>query len=363
MGLIGIIIKEFKHIARDYRTLIVLFGLPLLQMILFGYAMDLEIKNINLKIDDYDKSSLSRELKSRFEGSKFFSISAGHGNLNELFQKRLLHAVVTIPDGFAEDLNSGRVPSIDVIIDGSDSNRAVIIRQYISGIIMGFSSSLRSGDYLPLNIIPSYAYNAELNSAFFFVPGLTALIIIMVSALLTSMTIAREKEQGTFDLIKLSPVHAYEVILGKVIPYLVLSILIGMFVIVCGVVLFGVPIRGSYGTLLFYLFIYCLTGLSFGMLISTIVSTQQSAMLIAMIATLLPTLFLSGFIFQLEAMPKLLQMISWLIPAKYFLVIIRGLMLKGNSQSELMLYISLLLLFSIIFLGISIRRFKAYLES
>lgn len=363
MGLAGIIIKEFKHIIRDYRTLMILFILPLVQMILLGYAMNLEINNINLKIDDYDKSSLSRELESDFQGSKFFSISSHDGDLNELFQRRLLHAVVSIPDGFAEDLNSGGFPMVDVIIDASDSNRAVIIRQYISGIIMAFSSGLRGGDELPINIIPYYAYNAELNSAFFFVPGLTALIIIMVSALLTSMTITREKEQGTFDLIKLSSVHAYEVILGKVIPYLILSILIGIFIIICGVVLFGVPIRGSYGSLLFYLFVYCLTGLSFGVLISTLVSTQLSAMLIAMGATMLPTLFLSGFIFQLEAMPKALQIVSWLIPARYFLVIIRGLMLKGNTQGELFLYISVLLLFSIVFLGISIHRFKAYLEN
>jgi ABC-2 type transport system permease protein len=363
VGLVGIIIKEFKHIFRDYRTLMVLFVMPISQMIIFGYAMDLQIKNINIKITDYDKSTLSRELSTKIDGSSFFSITSEDGDLNELFQQRLLHAVLTIPVGFAGDLNSRASPEVDVIIDGSDSTRAVIIRQYISGIIMEFSSELRGGDELPINIVPSYAYNAELNSAFFFVPGLTALIMIMVSALLTSITIAREKEQGTFDLIKLSPVHAYEVILGKVIPYLILSMFIGIFVIVSGVFLFGVPIRGSYLTLLLYLFIYCLTGLSFGILISTLVSTQQAAMLIAMIATLLPTLFLSGFIFQLEAMPKILQIISWVIPARYFLVIIRGLMLKGNTQGELLLYTSMLILFSIVFLGISIRRFKAYLES
>ncbi|MEA1910597.1 MAG: ABC transporter permease [Spirochaetota bacterium] len=363
MGLIGIVTKEFKHIFRDYRTLLVLFVLPLSQMIIFGYAMDLQIRNINLKITDYDKSALSRNLEMKFEGSKFFSISSEEGELNKLFQRRLLNTVITIPNGFAKELNSGGAPEIDVIIDGSDSNRAVLIRQYISGIIMEFSSSLRGSDELPINIVPFYAYNAELNSAFFFVPGLIALIMIMVSALLTSITIAREKEQGTFDLIKLSPVHSYEVILGKVIPYLVLSMFIGIFVIVCGMVLFGVPIRGSYLTLLFYLFIYCLTGLSFGILISTFVSSQQAAMLIAMIATLLPTLFLSGFIFQLEAMPKILQVISWTIPARYFLIIIRGLMLKGNTQGELILYTSILIMFSIVFLGISIRRFKTYLES
>ena len=363
MCLLGIIIKEFKHIFRDFRTLLVLFVLPISQMIIFGYAMDLQIKNINIKITDYDNSTLSRELSREFEGSGFFSTVSEDGELNTLFQKRLLYAVITIPDGFAGDLNSGAMPEVDEIIDGSDSNRAVVIRQYISGIIMEFSSNFRGGDTLPINVIPSYAYNAELNSAFFFVPGLTALIMIMVSALLTSITIAREKEQGTFDLIKLSPVHSYEVILGKVIPYLILSMFIGIFVIVSGVFLFGVPIRGSYLTLLFYLFIYCLTGLSFGILISTMVATQQAAMLIAMVATLLPTLFLSGFIFQLEAMPKVLQIISWIIPARYFLVIIRGLMLKGNTQGELILYTSMLILFSIVFLGISIRRFKAYLES
>ena len=194
-------------------------------------------------------------------------------------------------------------------------------------------------------------------------PGLTALIIIMVNALLTSLTITREKEQGTFDLIKLSPVHAYEVIIGKVVPYLLLSLIIGGFIILFGVLLFDVPIRGSIPAMILYPTLYCLTGLSFGILISTVTSSQQTAMLIAMIATLLPTLFLSGFIFQIEAMPAPLRAISTIVPAKYFLIIIRGLMLKGNTQGELLFPILMLAGFSFLFLTIAIRRFKAYLEA
>ena len=162
---------------------------------------------------------------------------------------------------------------------------------------------------------------------------------------------------------KLAPVHAYEIILGKVVPYLILSLLIGLLIVLCGAVFFGVPMRGSRAALLLYLVLYCLTGLSFGMLISTVASSQQVAMLISMIASMLPTLFLSGFMFQLEAMPVPLQIISYIVPAKYFLVIIRGLILKGNSQSDLLFQIAMLVFFSLAFLTLATRRFRHYLEN
>ena len=184
----------------------------------------------------------------------------------------------------------------------------------------------------------------------------------MVSALLTSLTITGEKESGTFELIKLSPVRAHDVIFGKVVPYLLLSFLIGLLVILLGRVLFDVPVRGNPFLLAGFLLMYCLTGLSFGILISTLVNSRLSAMMLALIGTMLPTMFLSGFVFQIESMPFLLRILSWIIPAKYFLIIIRGIMLKGNTPGELAFYAGILSLFSIVFLGFAVTRFRAYLK-
>ena len=362
MGLYGIIMKEFKHILRDTRTLLILFVLPVLMMVLFGYAMTLEVRNIRLVIDDRDHSVQSRDLIRSFKGSSFFSITdARVDDLRDVFQRREADAVLTIADGYSESFVRGGDIIASLDIDASDANRAMIIRQYTMSIIARLTAG---GDSVSRRIVlaPVFMYNKELESTYFFVPALTALLIIMVSALLTSLTITREKEQGTFDLIRIAPVRAHEIILGKVVPYLLLSLLIGILIVVFGSVVFSVPVRGSVIALVLYLLLYCLTGLSFGMLISTVSSSQQIAMLIALIATLLPTLFLSGFIFQIEAMPKVLQVISAIVPAKYFLVIIRGLMLKGNTQAELAFHISMLLLFSAAFLGLSVVRFKRYLE-
>ena len=363
MGLIGIIIKEFMHILRDARTLLILFVLPIVMMVLFGYAMTLEIREIRLIIDDRDNSAESRDLARGFEGSRFFTVEK---KLVEdylpIFQKREADAVLTIDQSYSQALAKGGETALGLDIDSADSNRAVLVRQYIAGVL---ASELGGGGNKtsPIVMSPVFLYNKELNSSFFFIPALTALLIIMVSAMLTSLTITREKEHGTFDLIKLAPVHAYEVILGKVIPYLLLSLVIGCMIVLFGSLVFKVPVRGSSAALLLYLLLYCLTGLSFGMLISTVSSSQQVAMLIALVATLLPTLFLSGFIFQIEAMPKILQAISWAIPARYFLIIIRGLMLKGNTQKELLFQIVPLAAFSAFFLTVSIARFKKYLEN
>ncbi len=363
MGLYGIILKEFKHITRDFRTLIILFCLPLIMMVLFGYAMTLEVGSIHLLIEDQDHSSLSRELIQDFRGSTFFQLRISEpGSHREVFQRREAIAVLTIPNGFESDQARGKQPVLNLDIDASDSNRAVIIRQYIESVIRRFFQGNKDS-HSPITAVPAFLYNRELNSSYFFVPALTALLVIMVSALLTSLTITREKEQGTFDQIKLSPVHAWEIILGKVVPYLLLSLLIAGLIVLSGHIFFSVPVRGSLFSLAFYILLYCLTGLSFGMLISTIASSQQAAMLISLVGTLLPTLFLSGFIFPLEAMPKVLRMISMIVPARYFLIIIRGLMLKGNSQEDLTAQIGMLAFFSLLFLTVSIRRFKNYLES
>ena len=363
-GFYGIVINEFRHIFRDPQTLVILFLLPIVQIILFGYAMSTEIKSVPLRITDLDNSTDSRTLIRQFEGSPFFRILPDKAGVSDgsLFQEERILAVITIQNGFARSLERTGRTYIDVIVDGSDGNRAQTVSQYITAVLRQYSASVRHNAVLfPVLLVPEYRYNPSLDSAFFFIPGLTALIIIMVSALLTSLTITGEKENGTFELIKLSSVQAQDVILGKVVPYLILSFIIGIFIIVCGHVFFGVPVRGSIFMLGCFLLIYCLTGLSFGILISTLVDSRLSAMMLALPGTMMPTIFLSGFIFQLDSMPVLLRALSWLVPAKYFLIIIRGIMLKGNTISELQFYAVILCLFSIFFLAFAIIRFRAYL--
>ncbi|MFA6857168.1 MAG: ABC transporter permease [Treponema sp.] len=363
-GFYGIVVNEFRHIFRDPQTLAILFLLPLVQIILFGYAMSTEIKSVPLEITDLDNSTASRALIRQFEGSSFFRLipDAAGTSAGSLFQEERALAVITIQNGFARNLERTGRAGVDVIVDGSDGSRAQAVSQYITAVIRQYSATVRGNAVLfPVSLVPEYRYNPGLDSAYFFIPGLTALIIIMVSALLTSLTITGEKENGTFELIKLSPVKAEDVILGKVIPYLILSFIIGIFIVVCGRILFGVPVRGSVFLLGCFLLIYCLTGLSFGILISTLVNSRLSAMMLALLGTMMPTIFLSGFIFQLDSMPLLLRAFSWLVPAKYFLIIIRGIMLKGNTVGELRFYAAALCLFSILFLGLAIIRFRAYL--
>lgn len=363
MAIWGIINKEMYHILRDYRTLIILFLMPLIQMIMFGYALNMEIQKVKVSIDDLDHSHYSRLFIRTIQGSHFFDIvEKKSNNLETLFFKRKIRAHITIPRDFSLYIQKKFPSQIDVMIDASNSNEALLVEQYFLQSLNLFKQKAGLSQKIPVEIVPIYRFNPELKSTFFMVPGLLALLMIMLTALLTSIALVREKESGTINLLKISPLHSYEIILGKLIPYLMLSLLIATLILLVGVFLFHVPIRGSLFLLYLFIIIYCLTGLSFGMMISSIFNTQQVAMLAALMSTILPTLILSGFIFPLESMPKILQILSYIIPAKYFVIIVRGIMIKNNTIGEIWQPVVTLFLFSIFFLIISTRRFKTYLE-
>jgi len=363
MALLGIINKEFYHILRDFRTLMILFLMPLLQMIMFGYALNFEIQKVEITIDDLDHSVYSRQLIRAFQGSSFFEIiDSDQRDLELQFFKRIIRGHITIPNNFSEQLTKRQPTEVDFMIDASNSNDAILIEQYALQTLLHFKNLIGVTQYIPVEINQVFRFNPELKSTYFMIPGLLALLMIMITTLLTSITLVREKETGTMTLLKISPLHSYEIIIGKVIPYLLLSILIGTVIILVGVFLFQVPIKGSILLLYFFLLLYCLTGLSFGMMISSIAKTQQVAMLFALMSTILPTLILSGFIFPLTSMPKILQYISTIIPAKYFLIIVRGIMLKNNTFWELLKPSLALIAFSAIFIVISTRKFKNFLE-
>ncbi len=353
--------KEFWHILHDPRSLMIVVLLPVIQLIMFGYALNFEIQNVDLAVINYDHSSASTELIDHFRGSRFFTVFFPNilpSEINQLFLERQARAVLIIPADLGATLQQGSNVAVQLIIDGADPNAAQHIRNYVAGVLQLYNQQRQGRVVLPFDVRTTVWFNPELKSAYFFVPGLLALILVMISALLTSVAVAREKETGTLEQLLVSPVNRYEIIVGKVLPYIFLAFLDALLVLVIGVVLFHVPFRGSLLVLLALTLLYILSALSLGIMISTIAPTQQVAMMMAQSSTLLPTLFLSGFIFPLESLPRVLQYISYIVPARYYLPVVRGVILKGNTLGDLVVPAAFLSTLTVVLLVVAIRRFK-----
>jgi len=364
--ILSIAAKEVLHILKDPRSLIILFLMPILQLVMFGYALKMEIQEIKIGVIDYSQSPVSRQLIDCFRGSEFFTLFSFEGEedaINDLFMQRQAHAVMIIPMNFAGDLSREPLVDVQFIIDAADPNAGTIIRNYINQVILTFNESHQDLLPIPFDIRGTLLYNPDRKSTYFFVPGIVALLLVMISALLTSITITREKETGTMEQILVSPVKPHEIIIGKVLPYIILAFLIGIIILLIGIVLFQVPFEGSALLLLILSTLYIITALSLGLMISTVAPTQQVAMMLALVATLLPTFLLSGFIFPISSMPPLLQYLTYLIPAKYYLFIIRGIILKGSTFMQLFFPTLFLGIMSAVLLVASIRKFSTNLES
>ena len=357
--------KEFLHIIRDPRSLAILFLMPILQLVLFGYALKMEIQEIKLGIVDFSRSTQSIDFVESFSGSDFFKPFYYEGsisNIDELFKNRTAQAVMVIPEDFGRTLRRQSNTPVQFLIDASDANAATMIRSYISQVILRFNEQNNLVLPIPFDFRSTILYNPDRKSTYFFVPGIIALLLVMISALLTSITIAREKESGTMEQILVSPIRPRQIIVGKVFPYILLAFLMGLVILLIGVFLFHVPFKGNALLLLLLSLLYIITALSLGLLISTVAHTQQVAMMIALVATLLPTFLLSGFVFPIASMPKFIQYITYLVPAKYYLFIIRGIILKGSNLIQLLMPSFLLALMSSVLLIIAIRKFSINLE-
>lgn len=362
--LLAIIRKEFIHISRDARTLLIVIVMPILMLFLYGFAINMEIQNINLLVLDHSQTPDSYDLIRKFAGSKYFTVLNFDGpesKVHAFFARREADMCLIIGHNFAEQLYRQPITAVQVLIDASDPNSAQAIRNYSNAVFQSFSVERGLGAIF--DIAPTVWYNPSLKSAYFFVPGLAALILIMISALLTSIAIAREKETGTMEQILVSPVRPIEIIIGKVVPYICLALVDLTIILVIARVVFNVPFVGSLGLLVFTSFLFIFVSVSLGLLISTKAQTQQVAMMVALVATLLPTVMLSGFMFPLTSLPKPLQVISHIVPARYFLVIIRGIMLKGNQFMDLLPEIAILAVFGTTLLFISVRKFSTKLEA
>jgi ABC-2 type transport system permease protein len=336
--------KEFKHILRDPRSLWIVFMLPNVMMFLFGYAIDLDLKNVPLGVCDLSRTPRSRELVDAIDASSYFSVVARFENPGEM--ERL----------FARALERERRAPVGLVIDGSDANSASIVQNYLETFIATRSAGAASAPLIAAR--PVVFYNRSLDSTNFIVPGLVAIVMMMLGALLTSVTIAREKEMGTMEQILVSPIRPFEVIAGKTLPYLALAFSIAMMIVAVGHFWFKVPFAGSLAALMLYCLLYLFTALALGILISTLVSTQQVAMMLSLMLTLLPTIMLSGFIFPIASIPRALQLVSLVLPATHFLVIIRGVMLKGSSLADLWMHGAALAGIGLVLMILAVKRFS-----
>lgn len=364
---LGFVRKEFYHIFRDYRTLLILFGMPVVQLLIFGFALTNDIKNAEIAILDKSKDNITRQLTSKILSSGYFQLDENlesEDQIHTAFQKGKIKLVLIFEPGFGEKTERDGNASLQVLADASDPNVARILTNYVVGIVNVFQNEMLRDRKLPVEITPEVKmlYNAEMKSVFMFVPGVITVLLLLISAMMTSISIAREKEMGTMEVLLVSPLRPLQIIVGKVIPYVILAFGIAAIIVLLGYFVFGVPIRGSMIVLLIYSIIYIVLSLSLGIFISSVVNSQQIAMMISMVALLLPTIMLSGFIFPIENMPWPLQWLSNIIPARWFIIIIRGVMLKAIGFGVLWKETLILLGMIAFFIFLSVKKFKIRLE-
>jgi len=368
-NIISIAKKELIQIARDPRSLIIIFVLPVFLLVIFGYAISLDVKNITLGIYDIDNSVRSRDFIRVFEGSSYFKITEyihGESEINSLIENGDVKCVVVIPRNFSKDIENHQNVKVQFLIDGVDGSTASIVQNYVNAAA-AFQSLKISSEFIeskgmkvvqPLNVDAQFWYNKDLNTTKFFIPGLIAMILIIISVILTSISLVREKELGTIEQIKVSSVSSFQLIIGKIFPYLIISLLIAASILFMGSILFGIEVKGSY----LYLFIgticYLMVTLSMGVLISTVADSQQVAFQMSQLVSQLPTVLLSGFLFPIESMPAAIQVLSYITPAKYYLVILRDILIKGVDISVFADQIFYLLMFAALLISISVLRIK-----
>ncbi|MGQ8338790.1 ABC transporter permease [Sunxiuqinia sp. A32] len=363
----GFVKKEFFHIFRDVRTMIILFGIPIAQLMLFGTVITNEIKDAHIAIYDQSKDEVTQEITSKLLSSGYFLLDQyleSTEDVEAIFKKGKVKEVLVFEPNFAQNLEKEGKASVQVIADASDPNMGKLLANYTTGIINDYIRKEMGELQLPMQIEPEVRmfYNEGLKSVYMFVPGIMAMILMLISAMMTSISITREKELGTMEILLVSPLRPVQIILGKVAPYLGLSIINAIVILLIGHFIFGVPIEGSWVLLLGESILFIMMALCLGILISSIAKNQQVAMFISMIALMLPTILLSGFIFPIENMPIPLQILSNIMPPRWFIVILKNIMLKGTGFGFVWKETTILLGMAAIFTAIAVKKFKTRLE-
>lgn len=364
---IGFVTKEFYHIFRDKRTLFILFGMPIAQIILFGFAITNEINNVNIAILDQSKDVATQKIIAKINASKYFVVKQNISHENEIenvFKKGKVKAVLVFENHFIKNLETKKQAKVQVITDATDPNIANTVTNYVNAILQNYTQQLNRDNPTAYSIQTQTQlyYNSELKSVFNFVPGVMTIILMLVSAMMTSISITREKEMGTMEVLLVSPLKPFQVIIGKVFPYIFLSIINATIIVLLGYFVFKMPIVGSMFLLAFESILFIITALSLGILISTVTDSQQTAMMISLFGLMLPVIILSGFIFPISSMPLPMQIISNIIPAKWFIIIVKAVMLKGASVSVIWKETLILIGMTAVYILLSIKKYKIRLE-
>jgi ABC-2 type transport system permease protein len=366
--------KEFTQILRDPRTLALAILMPIIQLFLLGYAATSEVKDLPLAVLDRDRSPASRELLDAYRATDYFTIAYdadSEDQLRDLVDRGKVGVGLIIPPDYGAQISTGGRSTIAFVIDGSDPSVASTALSVGQLIAQDFATDIqlerfdRSGISvsagLPIEVRTQVWYNPDMQDAYFMVPGVAGMVLYFVTSILTASAIVRERERGTIEQLIVTPIRPWELMVGKLLPYSILALFNTLEVLIIGALAFGVPIRGSLFLIFLLSTLFLMTSLAIGLLASTVAKTQQEAMLTVMI-TMLPSIFLSGFFFPISAMPKVLQWISYAIPLKYYLTIIRSLLLKGVGVVELQTEIFALLIFGILLMGIATIRFRKRLD-
>ena len=367
--------KEIIQLRRDRRSLLFAFVLPLFLLIIFGNAISWDVRNIAMVVVDYDRSQASRELIDKFRASGYFSVIAQvsrPAEVDRFIDRGAATLALTIPPDFAEKLRSGTA-RVQAIADGSDANTATIALGYAEAIMLDYGTGVilsredgegspASRPRLPLTAESRVWYNEELRSRNMIVPGLVAVIMAIIAAILTSLTIAREWDRGTMEQLASTPVTPFEVVIGKLIPYAAIGLIDIAMITATGVLLFHVPFRGNMVLLFAMSLLFLIGALGVGIFISAVARSQLVATQAAMVVTYLPSFLLSGFIFTIDNMPAPLRLVTYLVPARYFLVVTRGIFLKGIGLGELRVQVVLMIVFALSGLALSMWRFRKVIE-
>ncbi|MDD5468139.1 MAG: ABC transporter permease [Anaerolineales bacterium] len=372
--LVSLIRKEFIQIRRDPRILILVIVLPVMQLLLLGYSATNDVRNVPLAVFDQDRGSAARALLDAYRAADYFKLAYEVDSLQELrkmIDAGRARAGLVIPPGYSDAVLGGGSAQVAFVLDGSDPtvastalSAAKLIGQEHATQIMAERLARRGQPFLvqaPVDVRTQVWYNPDLVSAYFMIPGVIGMILYALTSILTATAIVRERERGTIEQLIVTPIRPWELIVGKLLPYVILAILNTLEVLALGHYLFGVPIRGDLGMIVVLSGLFLLSSLGMGLLASTIANTQQEAMLTVWM-TLLPSIFLSGFFFPLEAMPRVLQWISYLFPLRYYLVIIRSMMLKGGGVQSFPNEVLALTLFGVAIMVAATRRFRKRLD-
>jgi ABC-2 type transport system permease protein len=359
--------KELRQIRRDRRTLLILLFVPAFFLLIYGYALNFDIRHVQLAVQDNDRSAVSRELISAFVNSGYFDLVGEAPNpsaIDALLDRGDARAVLVIPNRFGADVTAGRLASVQFIVNGDNANTATTVVGYANGLInaqsMRYELQARIGSPSGplLTVEPRVWYNPELRSTLFLVPGLIAYIAMLTAVVSTALSIVREKEAGTMEQVRMSPIGPVPYVLGKTAPYFVVSLASSMSIVLASILLFDMPMRGSWVILVGVVSLFLVGALAWGLLISSIADSQQVAFQVALLTSFLPTLMLSGFIFPIASMPTFLQLITRIVPARYFLVALRGIVLKGVGLADFWQDALALVVYAMVILALASVRVK-----